>query len=155
MDVGSPSGLGGTLTSWNGGAEYVCGYPKAEVLGHNVTVLTPPEDHDRQLARLADVLGAERREAVGLARNARRFPVFLTLSPIRDGRGRGRLDGGPRHHRARKAEEGLSYLASYDHLTGFADRTLFRDRLQGPSRDYRGSPEDRPVFCARHRHRRF
>jgi PAS domain S-box-containing protein len=83
--------LDGLITSWNPGAERVFGYTADEAIGRPITLIVPPERRDEQTA----VLGRIRRgEAVAhfeterLAKDGRRIPVSLTMSPVRDARDR-------------------------------------------------------------------
>ncbi|CAA9542657.1 MAG: Sensory box/GGDEF family protein [uncultured Thermomicrobiales bacterium] len=82
--------LDGAITSWNPGAERLYGYTAAEVIGHPISILVPPESPDEVPAVLARIA---RSESVGyheiprLAKDGRRIRVSLTVSPVRDAAG--------------------------------------------------------------------
>jgi len=80
----------GIITSWNAAAERLFGYTEAEVLGHSVFMLVPPELHATERDLLARVRRGERVEfstTERLRRDGSRLAVSLTVSPIRDGAG--------------------------------------------------------------------
>ena len=83
--------LDGIITSWNPAAERLYGYLANEVIGHPITVIVPPDLHTEELELLARV-GAGRRvehfETIRVAKDGRRIPVSLTVSPVRDADGR-------------------------------------------------------------------
>ena len=82
--------LDGTIVSWNLGAERLYGYPAAEVLGRNVSILAPPERPDETPQLMERLRRGERidhYETTRMRRDARLVAVSLTVSPIRDGAG--------------------------------------------------------------------
>ena len=83
--------IDGTIMSWNAGAERMYGYSAAEIVGSSVARLAPPERAEEivgLLARVASGQAVDQFETVRVARDGHRLRVSLTISPIRDGRGR-------------------------------------------------------------------
>ena len=83
--------LDGIITSWNGAAEGMFGYPAAEAVGRSITLIIPPD----RLGEEAEILRRLRRgetidhfETERVARDGRRIAASLSISPIRDTRGR-------------------------------------------------------------------
>lgn len=82
----------GRIESFNRGAEQLFGYPEAEVLGRNVSILMPSphhEHHDGYLARYlatseAKIIGSGR-EVTGRRRDGSVFPVHLSVGEMRIG----------------------------------------------------------------------
>ena len=77
----------GIITSWNAAAEGLFGYTQAEVLGHSVFMLVPPELHYVERDLLERVRRGERVEystTERLCRDGTRLAVSLTVSPIWD-----------------------------------------------------------------------
>lgn len=83
--------LDGIVISWNAGAQRMYGYTPAEVVGQPISILFPP-GHEDELPAIMDRLrrgeGIEHYETVRRARDGRLLDVSLTISPIRDDRGR-------------------------------------------------------------------
>jgi two-component system sensor histidine kinase VicK len=82
--------LDGVITSWNRAAERLFGYSAAEAIGQPIFLIIP----DDRKAEEADVLARLRQgekidhfETVRQAKDGRRIPISLTVSPIRDARG--------------------------------------------------------------------
>ncbi len=83
--------LEGRITSWNAGARRIFGYEPEEVVGRSITVLIPgerPAEEESILMRLRRGERIEPFETVRVAKDGRRIDVSLTVSPVRDGRGR-------------------------------------------------------------------
>jgi PAS domain S-box-containing protein len=103
--------LDGTITSWNAGAQHMYGYAAAEVVGHNVSVIIPPDQADE----LEMILGRLRRgdriehfETKRRCKDGRVLDVSVSISPIRDaGGGRG-VDRGAGHDRAEPGRGGAA-----------------------------------------------
>lgn len=82
--------LGGTIRSWNPAAESLYGYSAAEAVGQPISVIVP----DDRRAELDDIMGRLRRgervdsvETERRAKDGRRVPIRLTVSPVRDEKG--------------------------------------------------------------------
>src|SRR5258706_722642 len=82
--------LDGVITSWNGAAERLFGYSASEAIGQQIFLIIP----DDRVAEENDVLARLRRgerldhfETVRQAKDGRRIPISLTVSPIRDATG--------------------------------------------------------------------
>jgi PAS domain S-box-containing protein len=83
--------LDGVITSWNAGAQLLFGYTAAEAVGRSITLIIPPERaHEEQviLERLRRGERIEHYETVRQSKQGRLIDISLTISPIRDGRGR-------------------------------------------------------------------
>jgi PAS domain S-box-containing protein len=83
--------LEGVITSWNRGAEKIFGYTASEAIGQHISLIIP-EEH---LAEEETVLALIRRgeivdhfETVRRAKDGRRLDISLSVSPIKDSRGR-------------------------------------------------------------------
>jgi PAS domain S-box-containing protein len=79
------------VRSWNAGAERLFGYTAAEMIGHSITRIIPPELIDEETTILATLRRGERVdhfETVRVAKDGRRIDVSLTISPIKDTTGR-------------------------------------------------------------------
>ncbi len=78
--------LDGTVTSWNKGAERIYGYTSDEIVGKNVSLLTPkdrPDEIPHILERIRLGESVEHFESVRVAKDGRRLDVFLSISPLR------------------------------------------------------------------------
>jgi two-component system, cell cycle sensor histidine kinase and response regulator CckA len=83
--------LDGTIRSWNPAAERIFGYTAAEMVGGTIFTVIPPELHDEEHALLARIAQGEHiahYETERIRKDGRRIRIALTLSPLRDGRGR-------------------------------------------------------------------
>lgn len=82
--------LNGIITSWNQSAQRLFGFEAEEVVGKPVTVLFPPDrihEEDSILQRLRDGEGSANLETVRVAKDGRRIPVHLSVSPLKDTQG--------------------------------------------------------------------
>src|SRR6516225_4991815 len=83
--------LDGIIISWNGAASRVFGYRAEEILGRSILTLIPPELHqeeDEILRRLRAGERIEHFETTRMRKNGERFPISVTISPIRDATGK-------------------------------------------------------------------
>src|SRR5215467_1982441 len=83
--------LNGIITSWNKSAERLFGYTAEEIIGQPVTLIIPPELHHDEPQILAKIRAGERIdhfETMRVHKNGRRLIVSLTVSPIKDEKGR-------------------------------------------------------------------
>jgi diguanylate cyclase (GGDEF)-like protein/PAS domain S-box-containing protein len=126
--------MDGVITSWNRAAEKMYGHTMAEAVGRNSSLLLPSE---RQ-AEMRVIMGRIRSgepiqcfETQALTKAGSVLDISLSLSPIKDARGRVRgASTIARDITARKAaEKQVQFLAYYDALTGLPNRTLLQDRL--------------------------
>jgi diguanylate cyclase (GGDEF)-like protein/PAS domain S-box-containing protein len=124
--------LSGTITTWNGGAERLLGYPAAEALGSSLSILFGRAE------QAWDILDPSRRgavnrldEAVFVSKEGLEVSVSLTVSPIR--KATGEITGVATIARdisaRKKAEIALAHQAQHDHLTGLPNPLLLADRL--------------------------
>jgi len=83
--------LEGVITSWNRAAERIFGYPAAEMIGQSITHIIPGErqaEEEEVFARIRRGERIDHFETVCVARDGRMIDMLLTVSPIRDARGR-------------------------------------------------------------------
>lgn len=158
--------LDGIVVSWNKGAERIFGYTAEEMIGKPVTVLIPPGRADEEpeiIERLKRGERVEHYETVRRRKDGREIHVSLTVSPIKDARGK--IIGASRIARditeRKRAEEevrranrelaavnaeleSFSYSVSHDlraplrAMQGFAQALLedYADRLDSVAQDY-------------------
>ena len=78
--------LSGSITSWNRGAEKMYGYSASEMIGENVSILTPADrrhENDDVLELLRRGESIEHIETVRLRKDQSMLEVSLSISPIR------------------------------------------------------------------------
>jgi PAS domain S-box-containing protein len=83
--------LDGTITSWNRSAERLFGYSADEAIGQHITLVVPPDRRQEEMGILEKLRRGERVdhfETVRLRKNGTRFDVSLTISPVKDPKGR-------------------------------------------------------------------
>jgi two-component system sensor kinase FixL len=83
--------LDGLVLAWNAGAERMYGYRAEEVIGQPITRIVPDDRLDEWARIMARVSAGERVDTFDTARickDGRRIDVSLTVSPIRNRRGR-------------------------------------------------------------------
>src|SRR5262249_10089376 len=79
--------LDGVITSWNGGAERMFGWPAQLAVGKHITLIVPEDRRAEEDEVLAQIRRGERIdhfETERVARDGRLIDVSLTVSPIRD-----------------------------------------------------------------------
>ncbi len=82
--------LGGTITSWNKGAERLYGYSAHEAVGQPISMLVPPEHRDEVPGILEKIGRGEKVdhfETVRVSKDGRRLDISLTVSPVKDSEG--------------------------------------------------------------------
>ena len=82
--------LDGVITSWNASAERMFGWSAAEAVGQHITLIIPPEYHAEETVVLSRLRRGERIshfETIRHRKDGTRFPVSLTVSPVRDASG--------------------------------------------------------------------
>jgi diguanylate cyclase (GGDEF)-like protein/PAS domain S-box-containing protein len=124
-----------TVTSWNAAAERLLGRPAAEMLGHPITSVWPPEQLEVNRSMFERAFAGEvitDVETVRLHRDGTRVAVTVSWSPIKDDAGA--VTGVSVIARditqRQQLEEQLVRQALHDPLTGLANRALFTDRLE-------------------------
>ena len=77
--------LQGIITNWNPGAERLYSYGAAEVIGHSISLLAPPERHD-EVSHLSNAVARGERIAQitteHLRKDGSRVAVALSLAPV-------------------------------------------------------------------------
>ena len=82
--------LDGIIVSWNTAAESLFGYKAEEVIGKPITILIPAELQKEEPKILASIRRGEsldHYETVRQRKDGNRFPVSLSVSPIKDAHG--------------------------------------------------------------------
>ena len=83
--------LDGVITSWNEGAERLFGYTAEEAVGQPIFLIIPDDrkaEEEEVLSRLRRGERIEHFETIRQAKDGRRLPISLSVSPIRDDQGR-------------------------------------------------------------------
>jgi PAS domain S-box-containing protein len=83
--------LNGIITSWNRSAERVFGWAQSEAVGQSITIVIPPELQHEEVEIMKKLRAGERIEhfeTVRMTKAGRRFNVSVTISPLKDIRGR-------------------------------------------------------------------
>jgi PAS domain S-box-containing protein len=83
--------LDGSIVSWNGGAERLYGYTASEIIGDSVSVLVPtyrPSEQPEILQKVTSGQQVAHFETVRMRKNGTAVQVSLTVSPVREARGR-------------------------------------------------------------------
>jgi len=82
--------LEGIVTSWNPAAEQIFGYTSAEITGKPIGVLIPEDLLDEMQtvqSRILDGEHVDHFDSIRIRKGGARFPVSLSVSPIRDDSG--------------------------------------------------------------------
>src|SRR5688572_12678169 len=83
--------LNGVVNSWNKAAEKIFGYTAAEMVGHPITRIIPPERIHEETHILSRIRQGERVEHFSTVRRRKDdkdIEVSVTISPIRDAAGK-------------------------------------------------------------------
>ena len=83
--------IDGTITDWNKGAEALYGYTADEMIGRSISVLLPadrPDEVQLLLTMIQEGKSVERYETERMAKDGRQIWVSLSISPIKNNRGR-------------------------------------------------------------------
>ena len=83
--------LNGIVTDWNPGAERMLGYLRGEMIGQPISRIIPPDrlgEPNRSLQRLIAGEQVDRHETVRIRKDGRHLHVSMTISPLRDMRGK-------------------------------------------------------------------
>jgi PAS domain S-box-containing protein len=83
--------LNGTIRSWNAGAQRLFGFTPEEAIGQAITIIIPPERYEEEkqiLSRLRKGERIDHFETVRRAKNGSPVYVSLTISPVKNSRGR-------------------------------------------------------------------
>ena len=124
--------LDGVITSWNPAAERMYGWASEEAVGQSIAMIVPPEQPDELPGILAQLHRGEtvhHFETTRMRKDGTRLPVSVTVSPIRDERGR--IIGASsiaRDVSERKEDEArLQRAALHDALTNLPNRLFFAE----------------------------
>jgi PAS domain S-box-containing protein len=82
--------LDGVIQDWNPSAERLFGYRAEEIVGKPVTTLFPPDrlnEEDHIIGRLRQGQPVERLQTVRVAKDGRRIPVAVSVSPLKNANG--------------------------------------------------------------------
>jgi len=91
MDAIIGMSLDGEIQTWNAGAESMYGYTAAEMVGRNISTIVPPYrwmEHSKNLRKLQAGEGVPDFETVRLTKSGTPLDVSVSVSLIRDARGR-------------------------------------------------------------------
>ena len=83
--------LNGIIASWNAGAQRIFGYTPEEAIGRSLTLIIPAElrDEEKQIIRrLRNGERIDHFETVRVNKSGDRLNISITVSPVRDSRGR-------------------------------------------------------------------
>jgi PAS domain S-box-containing protein len=83
--------LNGIITSWNRGAEHIYGYTAEEIVGKNISLLTPgdrPDEISEILKKIARGESTEHYESVRVTKDGRLLNVSISVSPLHDAAGK-------------------------------------------------------------------
>lgn len=83
--------LDGIILSWNPASERMFGYSEEEALGKHISIIIPPdriEEEDYIINEVKQGRKVDHFETIRKARDGRRVPISLSVSPIIDANGR-------------------------------------------------------------------
>src|SRR6202166_3952279 len=80
--------LRGQILSWNAGAEKVKGYKAEEIIGHNFSCFSPPEEikqgRPEELLRLTAITGRQEEQRMRIRKDGSRFLANISFTALRD-----------------------------------------------------------------------
>jgi rsbT co-antagonist protein RsbR len=82
--------MDGHIVSWNRGSTLIYGYTAEEAIGQHISLIYPPEDHDKILNECILPLqqqGSQETELTAWNKEGQRFPSQISLSLLRDNGG--------------------------------------------------------------------
>jgi PAS domain S-box-containing protein len=125
--------LDGTIISWNAAATRVFGYLPNEIIGKSILTLIPPELQHEEAEILRKLRAGERiehYETTRMRKSGERFPISVTISPIRDASGNVVAASKIAHDisERRKTDESISRLAA---IVDSADDAIISKNLNG------------------------
>jgi diguanylate cyclase (GGDEF)-like protein/PAS domain S-box-containing protein len=137
----------GTITGWNNGAAQLWGRAAADVVGQQVSVLTPTR-HAGEIDRVLDTVRggapAVHYDATGLRSDGSRVEIRLTVVPVLDADGD--LVGMTAMARditpLRQLERTLSHRDAHDELTDLPNRRAVEQRLRAALAEAQSSADD-------------
>ncbi|GAB4299808.1 MAG: hypothetical protein Fur0025_39070 [Oscillatoriaceae cyanobacterium] len=83
--------IDGTIRTWNAGAQGIYGYTASEAIGRSIAILALPQrarEVPQLMERIRQGSSIHHYETVHQRQDGRKIHVSLTISPIKDGRGR-------------------------------------------------------------------
>lgn len=83
--------MAGMIISWNRDSTRIFGYEPAEAIGQSITIIYPPEEHERlinEVIRPLQSQGEHETETLAWNKAGKCFPLQLSLSLLRDENGR-------------------------------------------------------------------
>lgn len=127
--------LRGNILTWNPAAHRMFGYSAQEIIGRNISILTPAGREDDTRTILGRIRRGERAppyETVRRRKDGSLIEIWLTSSPLEDPHGR--VIGAAKIARdlteRKEMEQKLREEAQQDELTGAATRRHFRELAQ-------------------------
>jgi PAS domain S-box-containing protein len=107
--------LDGIITTWNRGAKKLYGYSESEVIGKHIAMLIPPDllqEEAKMMEQIKKGKAVAQFETERLHKKGKRFPISLTVSGIKDYKGRviGVSKIGHDISKRKKAEKALKEL---------------------------------------------
>lgn len=81
----------GTILSWNNGASRIFGYSSEEIVGKSISILFPPDLIEEEIEIINKIkLGEHTKnyETIRVRKDGTHFPISLTVSPIRNLKGK-------------------------------------------------------------------
>lgn len=125
--------LNGILNSWNRGAERIFGYSAEEVIGQPATILMPPDRVNEEPAILEKLRSGQRvdhYETVRQRKDGSLIDISLTVSPIRDQRGK--IVGGSKIARdISERKKGEAQIMFQAHLLSAVEQAVIATDLEG------------------------